>query len=294
MATHAEAHDGVISASDAYELGVSRKHIYRWLVQADILRIGRHSLIFPGHPVTWRQNLRAALNDGGQGALVSHRSAAALHGFEGFAREDVEILVARTHRDRSTVGIVHSARRVDLIDRTIVENLPCTSAARTIVDIAGSCTERELEAAIDSAVRLGSTSTQFLARRLGELRHRARPGVRQLDKLMLDSGGTNRLEREFLRICRRAGLPKPGCQVIHRRGNQTVARVDFDFSPNRLVVEVEGQVAHASPQQRQRDAQRRRELAFMGRLVLSYTFEDVFQRPEVVTNEVVSEIKRRN
>ena len=111
-------------------------------------------------------------------------------------------------------------------------------------------------------------------------------GVRRLDGLLVDTGGTNRLERRFLALCRRAGLPRPACQVIHRRGGQTVARVDFDFDPSPLVVEVEGQVAHATPRQRQRDAERRRDLHRMGRLVYTFTFDDVYQRPRTVATEI--------
>ena len=292
LAQLAETQDGVVSVQQAYEYGATRVQLSRWIGCGWMVKVSRRSLSFPGQPRTWRQSLRAALNDCGSCSMISHRAAAALHRFDGFMEGPVELIVPRSQRDRETLGVVHSFVRVGLIDRCEVGAFPCTSAARTIIDLAGSCTKSELESAVDSAIRSGATSGQFLAQRLASLRHRGRPGVVNLDQVLVDVGGTNRLERRFLALCRRAGLPRPACQVIHRRGDQTVARVDFDFAPSSLVVEVEGQVAHASPRQRQRDAQRRRELTFLGRVVFSFTFEDVFERPEMVEREVRRELSR--
>ena len=63
-------------------------------------------------------------------------------------------------------------------------------------------------------------------------------GVPLLDELLADSGGHSMLERRFLELCRRAGLPRPSTQVIHRRDGSTFARVDFMFDPYGVVVEV--------------------------------------------------------
>ena len=230
--------------------------------------------------------LRAALADAGPDALVSHRAAAALHGFEGFAPGPVEVLAPRSARNRMVDGVLHTSGPVARIDRCEVDDLPTTSVARTIVDLAASCSRRELERAVDSGVRDGGTSVAFLARRLGLLRGRGRAGVVLLDRVLPDSGGTNALERRFLALCRSAGVERPTCQVVHARGGKTLARVDFDFRPSPVVVEVEGQVAHASPAQRQRDAQRRRELNHLGRVVVSFTYEDVIRRPAVVVADL--------
>jgi hypothetical protein len=175
---------------------------------------------------------------------------------------------------------------VPLIDRCFIAGFPCTSPARTIVDLAGCCSKNELENAVDSAIRDGGTSLVFLHQRLSALRISGRVGISLLDAVLVDAGGANKLEREFLRLCRVNAVPRPSCQIVHRMGNQTVARVDFDFSPAQLVVEVEGQVAHASPRQRQRDAKRRRRLTGLGRVVYCFTFEDIFGDPDAVMRDV--------
>ena len=103
-----------------------------------------------------------------------------------------------------------------------------------------------------------------------------------LDGLLVDAGGHTMLERDFLRLMRLGGLPKPRTQVIHRRNGTTYARVDFLFESYRVVVEVSGRKGHSSPTERQIDAQRRNELQDAGRRVFEYTYEDVSHRPDHV------------
>ena len=60
----------------------------------------------------------------------------------------------------------------------------------------------------------------------------------------------------------------------------------------RVIAEVEGQVRHASPRERQRDAQRRNELQHDGWIVLTFTYEDVTRRPAWVAAQVASSAHR--
>ena len=224
----------------------------------------------------------AGLLDLGSGALVSHRAAAALFGFDGFAREVVEFTSSRSARGLSSPWIVHTTNRLDRLDRDRVGHFACTSASRTIVDLARVGGAVELERAIDSAVREGLTSPTFLRKRIRELRGPGRYGIPLLDTLLVDSGGHTQLERAFLRLARHAGLPRPRCQHIYRRDGRTVARVDFSFEPSPVVVEVSGRLGHSSDAERAKDARRRNELQAMGFIVLEFTRADVFERPDYV------------
>ena len=277
---------GVISLNEARACGAQPMQLHRWVQAGRIQRMGRRNFTFPGQPVTWYLQLRAALNDVGPTAVLSHRSAAALHGFEGYPEGIVELTTPRSQRRRAIEAVHHSSGTIPKLDRCVAKGFATTSAARTVIDLAAASNITQLEGAIDAAMRNGQISAAFLAKRMEALRGRGRSGIPLLDELLIDTGGANRLERRFLQLCREAGLPRPACQVTHRVGAQTVARVDFDFHPATLVVEVEGQVAHASPRERQRDAERRRHLAVLGRVVYSFTYEDIFKRPDTVTNDV--------
>ena len=92
-----------------------------------------------------------------------------------------------------------------------------------------------------------------------------------LDEALRDVGGHTPIERRFLALVRRAGLPKPTCQVQWRANGTVFARVDFDFDPFPLVVEVGGRLGHASDADRARDGHRRNELQLLGITVLDFT-----------------------
>ena len=144
----------------------------------------------------------AGVLDLGSTALVSHRAAAALHGFDGFRASPVELTSDRSRRGAAGPWTVHTTRRLELIDRVRVDGFPATSASRTIIDLAGTASVAELERAIDSAVRDGLSSPLFLARRLERLRAAAGAAWSSSTELLVDCGGHSELERRFLALVR--------------------------------------------------------------------------------------------
>ncbi len=262
-------------------------HRLRHLARRGVLeRMGKGVYRVNGAPDTWEQRLQAGLWALGPTAVVSHAAAAQLHGFDRFDADSVEFTVDRTCRGRAPAGIestVHTTTDRRTGDTVRVAELPTTSALRTILDLArGGVATVDLEAAIDSAVRLRLTTLDRIIERLSEVTGGARWGVSQLDALLATSGGHTLLERRFLGLVRRAGLPSPTPQVVHRSSGRHVARADFLFEQHGVVVEVSGGRGHSSPSERAKDARRRNELQQMGRLVLEFTFEQVTQQTTVV------------
>ena len=86
-----------------------------------------------------------------------------------------------------------------------------------------------IEKVIDEAMRQRRVTLTGLTTRAAELGASGRRGTALLRTLLLDAGGESYLERRFLALVRRERLPRPTCQVMHRSGNQTIARVDFLF-----------------------------------------------------------------
>ena len=82
-------------------------------------------------------------------------------------------------------------------------------------------------------------------------------------------------------MVRRAGISRPTLQKTYRDGTRVVARVDAYF-PGGLVVEVAGHGTHASRRQLQRDAQRHTELTLRGLRFITFTYDDVRDRPDWV------------
>jgi hypothetical protein len=286
LAALAATQHGVVSIVQARKLGFTVDAIRHRCDVGIVERAGTHVVRFPGVPRTWRQALTIGLLDLGGSAIVGGRSAAVLLGLDGFQEGPVELVVPRSARRRSTTATVTSSSRLCAIDRIEIEGFPCASAPLAIVQLAGTVSERQLESAVDSALRLGWTSETFLRTRLAALRHRGRKGVVALDRV-LDGRWPLSARADLPRDDLAAGLPRPACQRIHREGSRFVARTDFSFEPAaRLIVEVAGHATHATRRQRQRDAQRHSELQLLGFVVLTFTWEDVTERPSWVLSIV--------
>ena len=286
----AEQHE-VISRDQALGLGVSRWAFQRHVASGVLVPVGMHTYRFAGTALTWPGQLQAGLLDLGPDALVARRAAAALHGLDGFEPGPLEFVVPRTHRDRRTAGEVHSGPPIPLLDRTRVHGLAVTSAALTVIQLAADATRNEVTNALDSAVRLGLLTPDLVRRRLAIHRHRSFPGGPLLDEVLADAGVQSFLERRFLRLVRHAGLPEPVLQRVHRRGSRLIARVDFDFAPLPVVVEVGGQLGYLTRTERQRQERRRSELQLLGRIVYFFTYEDVTDDPSYVVRTLRSALQ---
>ena len=211
---------------------------------------------------------------------VAGRSGARLHDLDGFTGDEVELLVPRSSRGRRSTGTVRStARPIGKQDVQTIDGVRVLRAERLILESAlFDFTRDETENAIDSAIRRRLLSEQRLRTRAVDRGSRGMNSGRILLDALVDSGGESRLERWFIRIVRDAGLPRPSLQKTFRSNSRVVARVDA-FFPGGLVVELAGHGSHSSRSQRQHDAQRHTELTLRGFKVLTFTYDDVRDRP---------------
>jgi Protein of unknown function (DUF559) len=282
--TQAATQHGLISLHQLRALEITRSQVRTAVERGRLVEAAPRVYAVVGAPDSMERQQTLGLCLGSE-AVLSHEAAARLHRFDRCRPDIVEFTMPREHHGLRVPFRVHTATCLPRIDRVTVAGFPCTSATRTVLDLARARVPRvRLEAAIDSAVRSGASSPSVLATRLAALRSPGRWGVRLLDELLVDSGGHSMLERRFLALMRQAGLPRPRTQVVHHRDGRTYARVDFLFDAHGVVVEVSGRQGHASDADRAKDAQRRNELQDEGRKVYEYTWEHVTKRPEYVVS----------
>lgn len=214
-------------------------------------------------------------------------------GLDGFVGDDIELLVARAQRNRTTNGRVRSSSRpVPASDLQWIGGLRVVRAERLVLDAPlFQFTRGEVENAIDSAIRLRLVGEQRLRTRVIAEHRGSINGGRLLLDALVDTGGESRLERMFLRLCREAGLPRPVTQRVYRADRRTIARVDAEF-PGGLIVEVAGHGAHATRQQRARDAERQVELTVRGKRWMAFTYEHVRDRPTWVASQLWQALPR--
>lgn len=227
-------------------------------------------------PLTFDMKVRAGSAWlGGRGALFGATALRWL-GVEVDQPAHAEFLVPRSRRSIPNWMTIHTTTRWDRRDIINHDGVRTCSATRAIIDLATQTrSARDLERAIDSAIRLRRTALSRLQMRLRGLSGHGRHGCRLLRELLLDSGGESFLERRFLKVVRESGLPRPECQVVFRADGITVARVDFRFPGTNVVVEVSGRLGHTSDRDRRRDARRRNHLQGAGQIVIEFTTADV-------------------
>jgi hypothetical protein len=83
-----------------------------------------------------------------------------------------------------------------------------------------------------------------------------------------------------------AGLSRPKLQRTYRNDREHIARVDFDFHPVPVIIEVGGRRGYLSFDERRRQERRRNALQLLGKTVYFFTTEDVIETGPYVLDTV--------
>lgn len=280
---------GCTYTSIAHALRVGRFHA-----------VGSRTLRIAGTPVTPEARIMAACLD--LDGVASHRTAAWLHGLEGFGcLGPIEVSVRKGRSaTESHLARVHTSTNLVSDDIVTVRGVPATSVARTLFGLAALVSAEvpraRLVGALEAAVRDGRASDSWLWWRLESLRCRGRNGVSVFESVLAERaslGPTESwLERQTLRILCEAGLPRPRLQRVIRRSGRFAARVDFLYEAAGVVLEVKGKW-HATPGRIAADEARVNELQLLGFRVLQFGHDSVVRRPSVVTGSVAQALAGR-
>ena len=247
---------GTVARRQLLADGVSAKAI-RTRLGSGHLAIVHRGVYSVGHGrLTRRGRWTAAVLACGPDAVLSHRDAAALHGIRPDNRRKIDVTVPKWRRGPDVVDI-HTSRIED-DERTVIDGIPTTTAFRTLLDLATTLNDRELQQALNEAERLQIAETPSLTSLLE--RHERRPGTRRLADLQPDPRITrSELERRFLELLDREGLPRPQANVIVEGYT-----VDCFWPEQGVVVELDGYAFHRTRMSFEDDRRRDMDLAAAG------------------------------
>jgi very-short-patch-repair endonuclease len=265
------------------DLGLSRGAIEHRMPSGRLFQIHRgvYSLT---RTLTRRGHWMAAVLACGPDALLSHRSAAALHELRPTSQRKIDVTVPGPHRrDRDKIRI-HSST-FDTEDIATVDGIPVTSVARTILDLAGVLQKDPLLHAIEEADRRETFDLGAMERVLAR-RPRAKGRVKLLE-ILADYRDApdlrSKLERDFHALVKRAKLPPPQL-------NTMVAGflVDVCWPQWRLVAELDGRNFHA--RRRAFETDRIKDATFQrhGYRILRITYKRVHEQPDAVLSDILA------
>jgi hypothetical protein len=280
---------GLITRARAHRLGATDAMLRSWAADLLIVPTSRHVFRVAAAPVGAEQRVLASCLAAGPDALASHRTAAALHRFDGVPKLDqvpIDVLLPRQARFRTTHFVVHRSANIAAIDRCYVGVIPATSPMRTIIDLGAVASPEQVEEALDGAERDGKVKRRALEHRVAELRAPGRTGIATIAAILDGRGAVpaSVLERRFMRVLDRHGLPRPVPQHAVRRRDGRDAFLDFAYPEAALAIELQGNKDHATPAQRASDYERANQLPDWR--FVSFTYEDVMRREHYVAEVV--------
>jgi predicted transcriptional regulator of viral defense system len=281
IATLASRQHGVVALYQLNRLGLTKNAVGE-RVKAGRLHPIHRGVYAVGHRVLTREGRwMAAVLACGDGAVLSHASAAHLLGLLRGSGARIHVTSpTRAGRKRETIT-VHRGDTLAPQDTTSVARIPCTAVPRTLLDLAETSPQQVLTAAIEAAVKRElfdlTAIKQLLARSNGR---RGAPLLQQAIALYDDAPTRSELERAFLALCKRYGIPRPEVNVP-----LDAYVVDFLWRAAKLIVETDGD-DHFTKRGTAKDHKRDRRLRNLGWRVERFTWVEVMHEPRTVAQEL--------
>ncbi|MGA2925488.1 MAG: type IV toxin-antitoxin system AbiEi family antitoxin domain-containing protein [Solirubrobacteraceae bacterium] len=282
LARLAALQHGVVVRRQLLTLGLSR-HAIQTRIDGGRLHPVYRGVYAVGHARLTRSGRRlAAVLACGPDAVLSHRAAVALWELRPVASGPLDVTVpGRTRRGQGGIR-VHNVHSLHATDRAVLDAIPVTSLARTLLDYAEIAHRQQLRLAIEAAER----RELFDRRAVDELCARTvgRAGVKRLRSVLAEIVGPvpwtrSELERRFLALIREAGVPEPSANVL-------VAGALVDLYWPGLVVELDSWTFHKSRERFEADRRRDARLQLAGCGVLRVTQRRIEREPRALLAEL--------
>lgn len=286
VARLANEQHGVVARRQLLEVGLGRDQIKRWVRSGRLTPLHREAFAF-GHALLGRYGRwHAAVLACGEGAVLSHRSAAALLGLTGHARGGIDVTAPGGRQFRpGRLGIrLHRCRFHAAEERIERGGIPVTSVARTLFDLAEADDFARLEKAWEEADRL-----KLLRLREVEAvceRGYGRRALRPIRRLLADARAAETvrspLEERFLAFCDARGIPAPATNA-HVLGHE----VDCLWPDARLIAELDSWEFHGHRSAFERDRARDPKLLLAGYRTIRITHRRIDREADRLAAEIL-------
>jgi predicted transcriptional regulator of viral defense system len=286
VAAFAGRQHGRIRADQLAECGLNGAAVRRRVSKGYLHRVHRGVYAVGHGGETLHARFMAAVLAGGEGAVLSHWSAAALWGLVSWDERPVDITVPRAAaRDRQGIRS-HRSRSLFVADVTREYGIPVTRAARALLDIAPQLSDQRLKRLVRKAVAERVTSVEAIAELVARTNgHRA---TKRLALLVADGPAPTESGDEdvVLELLLRAGVGPPAVNVPLVVSG-TPYRPDMRWPAARLILEVDSRW-HDGRLAKELDADRQADLEAAGERVLRTTAEQATQHPQQLVRRLVA------
>lgn len=264
----AERHDGLFTSAVAAAAGLTRQQLSYRRTTGRSRSIRRGVDAIGGAPLSKRQVVRAVSLAVSDDVCMSHSTAAWLLGGPCPSDEWLHVSGPLARMVRLAGVKAHRTGTFEEEDVVTRREIRCTSALRTVLDLSGTSTIRELGKLVDHFMRNKMLRLEELRNRVSRTRPAPGRSVRTLQQVLCDripgcDPGESELEGRLVRIIIRAELPAPTHQHRVSYGSARY-RVDFAWPERRLYLEGNGFGWHNLSSDLDNDATRQNELVLEG------------------------------
>ena len=269
---------GVVTYEQLRACGLSRHQILQRVKAGQLQRLWQGVYAFGHRELTREGRLIAAVLACGEGAVLSHRSAAQRWELLTTAQTNIDVTAPTRAGRAKRPGIqLHCCRRLDTADLTARGGIPITTVARTLVDLNAVVPDRLLERALEQAYIRRLLAVGAIEDALERANGRKTGALRRLIAAESRTATVTRseLEERFLALVRSVELPDP-------EGNAWLCgyEVDFLWRAQRRVIEVDGHAYHSTRQATTRDRRKDDDLEAAGYRVTRFTADPILHDSE--------------
>jgi very-short-patch-repair endonuclease len=256
------------------------------------LRRGRLHRLYPGvyavghRALTRNGHYMAAVLACGAGAVLSHRSAAALWGIRSASAGAIEVTVPR--RSRSSQRIRRHCATPAADEVTACDGIPVTTVPKTLFDLAAVASATAVESALRESEFLRLHDRLSLPDLLTRYpHHRGTRAIRAALARRAERPGRVRspLEERFLPFIRGHSLPLPQLNAWISLGDRRF-QVDCLWPPSKQIVELDGYESHGTKIAFREDRARDRRLRVAGYGVTRIAWAQLDDEPEAVAADL--------
>lgn len=280
---------GTFSRKQAERVGMTPRMILTRVESGAWIRMAPAVYALASAPPKWERQMAAAILTR-DGSIAAGRSAAFLHGIDGFGPGRPVIMVGPEGNARSSLARVVRSQRFAEVRRVRVGGFVTTDEAETVMTLAAEMGSEPLETLVDSLLARKSCTIEELAAtvdantgargvaRLRPIVDYRRPGAYQPP--------TTELERLLYRLLDDPRLPSFTRQMpMHYQ--RVDATVDAYIAAWRLIVEGDGRRWHTRRADMERDRIRDNEAVAHGYAVLRFTYETLRDHPDRVIDTLL-------
>jgi hypothetical protein len=230
----------------------------------------------------------AAVLSVGEPAAASHRTAAELWGMTSRRGGSIEVVTRRWDRVRRPPFAVHESGDLVETDIVLVDGIPVTTAARTVVDLGANAPKWLVASCLDTALRKRLLTVGQVYRFMGRVAKRGRRGVGVIRPMIEEREGwdgvtESELEDLFRRVLGGAALRMPEPRYELRDGDGGfVCRADFAYPDRRVLIELDSEGFHMDRETFRTDRIKQNRALSLGWQTYRFTWHDLTERRAAV------------